>query len=81
MPGSSQAQQSWRAAELAQVQFNEGSADFLVLLDAQRTQLAAEDELAQGEAAINTQAVALYKALGGGWQPAPQELSQANLPR
>ena len=76
-----QAQQSRRAAELAQVQYNEGSADFLVLLDAQRTQLAAEDELAQGEATINTQAVALYKALGGGWQPAQPELSQVNPSR
>jgi multidrug efflux system outer membrane protein len=62
-----QAEQSRRAAELAQIRFTEGSTDFLVLLDAQRTQLAAEDQLAEGEAAINTRAVALYKALGGGW--------------
>jgi outer membrane protein, multidrug efflux system len=38
------------------------------LLDAQRTALAADDLLAQGEAAINTSAIAVYKALGGGWQ-------------
>ncbi|MGH9353515.1 MAG: TolC family protein, partial [Terriglobia bacterium] len=35
---------------------------------AERVQLAAEDALAQGEVAIDTSAVALYKAFGGGWQ-------------
>ncbi len=72
-----QADQSRRAADLAQVRYHEGSVDFLVLLDAQRTQLAAEDALAQGETAIDTRAVALYKALGGGWQAPQPELSQA----
>ncbi|HEX8778272.1 MAG TPA: TolC family protein, partial [Rhodanobacter sp.] len=41
---------------------------YLELLDAQRVQLAADDALAQAQAAIDTRAVALYKALGGGWQ-------------
>ena len=60
-----QAQASRRAAQLAQIQYREGSINFLVLLDAQRTLLQAEDELAQVEAAANTSAVAVYKALGG----------------
>ncbi|MEO7051705.1 MAG: TolC family protein [Rhodanobacter sp.] len=59
---------SRRAAELARVRYQEGDTGFLELLDAQRTQLAAEDDLAQAESAINTRAVALYKSLGGGWQ-------------
>jgi outer membrane protein, multidrug efflux system len=63
-----QERQSRRAADLARVRYTEGAADFLQLLDAQRTQLAAEDELAEAEASINTRAVALYKALGGGWE-------------
>jgi len=62
-----QAQQSRRAAELAEIRYKEGATDFLVLLDAQRTALAAEDELAQSETGINTSAIAVYKALGGGW--------------
>ena len=62
-----QADQSRRAADLAQIRYKEGSTSFLELLDAQRTQLAAEDQLAEGEAAINTRAVQIYKALGGGW--------------
>jgi multidrug efflux system outer membrane protein len=60
-----QAQASRRAEQLAEIQYREGSINFLVLLDAQRTLLQAEDELAQAEAAANTGAVAVYKALGG----------------
>jgi len=60
-----QALASRRAAQLAEIQYREGSINFLVLLDAQRTLLQAEDELAQAETAANTGAVAVYKALGG----------------
>ncbi|MDB5405651.1 MAG: efflux system, outer rane lipoprotein NodT family, partial [Rhodospirillales bacterium] len=45
----------------------EGTVDFLVLLDAQRTQLIAEDALSVAETSINTDVVAIYKALGGDW--------------
>ncbi len=60
---------SRRAAELAEIQYREGVADFLVLLDAQRTQLDAEDSVAQAETAVNISVVAIYKALGGVGQP------------
>ncbi|MDC8013987.1 efflux transporter outer membrane subunit [Tahibacter soli] len=60
-----QAQASRRAAQLAEIQFREGGADFLLLLDAQRTLLSAEDAVAQAETDVNTGAVAVYKALGG----------------
>ncbi|HEY3520184.1 MAG TPA: TolC family protein [Rhodanobacteraceae bacterium] len=63
-----QARDSRRAADLAQIRYKEGATGFLELLDAERVQLAAEDALAQGEADIDLHAVALYKALGGGWQ-------------
>jgi multidrug efflux system outer membrane protein len=68
-----QAQQSRRAAELAKIRYTEGATDFLEWLDAERTQLAAEDALAEGEAAINVRAVAIYKSLGGGWQACGDE--------
>lgn len=42
-----QAAASRRAAELPETQYREGVADFLVLLDAQRTRLDAEDSVAQ----------------------------------
>lgn len=69
--------QSRRAAELARVRYQEGETGFLELLDAQRTQLAAEDDLAQAETAIDTRAVALYKSLGGGWQACGDERCSA----
>lgn len=63
-----QAAASRRAAELARIQYREGGIDFLVLLDAERTLLAAEDALTVAETGVNTDVVAIYKALGGGWK-------------
>ncbi len=60
-----QAEASRRAARMAEIQYREGQTNFLVLLDAQRTELEAEDQVAQAETAVNTGAVAVYKALGG----------------
>lgn len=62
------AQASARAAELARLRFNEGVSDFLALLDAERTLLEAEDRVAQAETETYTALVAVYKALGGGWE-------------
>jgi len=63
-----QAAASRRAAELARIQYKEGGIDFLVLLDSERTQLAAEDSLSVAETGVNTAVVGIYKALGGGWK-------------
>jgi outer membrane protein TolC len=60
------AESSRRAAELARLRFSDGVADFLQVLDAERTQLDAESQLAQGRTAAGTAYAALYKALGGG---------------
>lgn len=65
-----QAAASRRAAELARVRYKEGVLDFLVLLDAERTLLAAEDAVASAETGVNTDVAAVYKALGGGWPAA-----------
>jgi NodT family efflux transporter outer membrane factor (OMF) lipoprotein len=56
---------SERAAELAKMRFTGGVADFLQVLDAERTQLDAESQLAQGRTDAATAYAALYKALGG----------------
>ncbi len=56
---------SERAAELARVRFSGGAADFLQVLDAERTQLEAQDQLARGRTEAATAYAALYKALGG----------------
>ena len=64
-----QSESSRAAADLAQIRYREGTADFLVLLDAQRERLAAEDAQALAEVDLYRGIVAIYKALGGGWQP------------
>lgn len=61
---------SRRAAELARIQYREGLTDFIRLLDAEGTLLQAENDVAEAETALNTGIVAIYKALGGGWQEA-----------
>jgi multidrug efflux system outer membrane protein len=45
--------------------------DFLTVLDAERTLLEAQDLLAASETSTATALVAVYKALGGGWDIAP----------
>ena len=60
-----QARESARAAGIARIRYREGAVDFLALLDAERTQLEAEDAVAQAEAGVFTSVIALYKALGG----------------
>ena len=61
---------SERAAELARLRFSGGVADFLQVLDAERTQLEAQDLLAQSRTEAATAYAALYKALGGTWPSA-----------
>ena len=56
-----------RAADLIRLRYQEGTVDFLALLDAERTQLAAEDALSVAETGADTGVVAIYKALGGNW--------------
>ncbi len=60
-----QARESARAAAIARTRYREGAADFLALLDAERTQLQAEDAVAQAESSNFTAVVAVYKAFGG----------------
>ena len=65
------AEASATAARLARTRYEGGYVDFLEVLDAERTQLVAEDQLAQSRTATATSLIAVYKALGGGWEQAP----------
>lgn len=56
---------SERAADLARERFTEGVTDFLQVLDAERTQLEAQNQLVQGRTDAATAYAALVKALGG----------------
>ncbi|TRX73527.1 efflux transporter outer membrane subunit [Pseudomonas mangiferae] len=64
-----QSEASRAAADQARLRYQEGTVDYLVLLDAERERLAAEDAQAQAEVQLYRGIVAIYKALGGGWQP------------
>jgi multidrug efflux system outer membrane protein len=59
---------SVKAADLAQKRFEGGLIDFLEVLDAERTALSAELLLSQSSTDAATSLVAVYKALGAGWQ-------------
>ena len=59
-----------KALALSQSRYREGVADFLTVLTAERGLLFAQQQLAASTTTVSTNLVALYKALGGGWQNA-----------
>jgi len=59
------------AAGLARVRYENGASDFLQVLDAERTLLQSEDQLARSRTEAATSLIAVYKALGGGWEGLP----------
>jgi multidrug efflux system outer membrane protein len=62
------AQASEKAVSLARLRYQFGATDFLTVLDAERTLLNAQDLLAASETRTATTLIAIYKALGGGWE-------------
>ena len=59
---------SARAAALAMLRYEGGVADFLQVLDAERTLLVAQDQLVQARTAAAEAYVALYEARAGRWE-------------
>lgn len=59
-----------RAVDLAEKLYAEGLTDFINVLQAQQALFSTEDALVQSTTAVSTNLVALYKALGGGWDAA-----------
>jgi NodT family efflux transporter outer membrane factor (OMF) lipoprotein len=60
-------QSAQRAAELARDQYASGLIDFQTVLDAERSVLSFQDQLAQSKGQVTSNVISLYKALGGGW--------------
>lgn len=56
-----------KAASLAEQLYTEGLTDFINVLQARLSLFNTENALVQSTAALSTNLVALYKALGGGW--------------
>ena len=67
------------ALRLARERYTQGVSDFLNVLDAERTLLQAQQQLADSAVTTSTNLVQLYKALGGGWEPTyPVETASAS---
>jgi len=64
-----------RSLDLATQLYEQGRQNFLNVLDAQRSLFASQDALVQSDRIVSTNLVALYKALGGGWES--QEVASA----
>jgi outer membrane protein TolC len=59
---------SQRAVDLSTIQYRDGIADYTRVLDSQRFLLLQQDRLAQARGKVAVNLVAIFKALGGGWQ-------------
>jgi outer membrane protein TolC len=57
-----------RALDLARARYTAGVSTFLDVLTAQQVLLLAQQQLSDSTATVSTDLVALYKALGGGWE-------------
>jgi multidrug efflux system outer membrane protein len=60
-----------RAVDLSMKLYFNGKVDFLNVLTAQRALYTSEDALIQSTSALAMDLIALYKALGGGWEVKP----------
>ena len=68
---TSAARNAEEAARLSRVRFEAGAADYLTVLDAERTVLQARDALVQAQGGTVGSLVGVYRALGGGWTTTP----------
>jgi len=59
-----------RSLEIADRQYNEGLVDFQRVLDSQRTLFSEQDQLVASRGSQSQSLVAIYKAMGGGWEAA-----------
>lgn len=64
-----------QSADLSLQLYSAGLQDFRTVLDAQRSLVSLQDSVASSTAAVSEDLVRLYKALGGGWQAAPADLT------
>ena len=70
-----------RSLELANELYAKGLSDFLSVLDAERSLYIHEDQLVQSETNVLVHLVALYKALGGGWEESTNLTTTENTGR
>ena len=57
-----------QAAEMSRELYASGKEGFLTVEDSERNVLSAQNSLVQANATVDTDLIALYKAMGGGWK-------------
>ena len=57
-----------RSVEIAMLQYEKGLISYQPLLDSERDLVQQQDALAESRGLVGVDLVAIYKALGGGWQ-------------
>jgi outer membrane protein TolC len=72
-------QAAQRSLKLATRLYRDGLVDFQNVLDAQRSLFANENQLAAARGNTSIYLVQLYKALGGGWDPAENLATEKSL--
>jgi NodT family efflux transporter outer membrane factor (OMF) lipoprotein len=58
-----------RSLDIADIQYREGLVDFQRVLDSQRALFSQQERLVTTRGGVAQSLIALYKAMGGGWQP------------
>jgi outer membrane protein TolC len=58
-----------RSLDIANIQYREGFSDFNRVLDAQRSYITQSERVIGNRSEIVLSLIALYKSLGGGWEP------------
>jgi NodT family efflux transporter outer membrane factor (OMF) lipoprotein len=57
-----------RSTEISNIQYREGAVDFQRVIDSERALVFQQDEWTRARGDISLNLIALYKALGGGWE-------------
>lgn len=57
-----------RSVEIANIQYREGAVDFQRVIDSERALVLQQDRWTDSKGAIALNLIAMYKALGGGWE-------------
>jgi outer membrane protein TolC len=57
-----------RSTELSMIQYKSGEAIYTTVLSAEQSQLSVEDSVASAQGNVALGLIAIYRALGGGWE-------------
>ena len=67
------------AVRIVRLRYGAGAQSFLDVLDAERSLSTADATLAESDALLTTRQIAVFKALGGGWEGQPEPVAPPKL--